>query len=134
MALNSKLKLFTSPDLLKEFHLTHTLLLVVFPKAVCWGLSFFIYTNDLPACLDKRSAILFANDSTVYYNHKNLKVLTKTLNTELDMLREWFCANRLLINPSKTNYILFHHRPNDLSLGDIDIRIGHDRICRKSSC
>ncbi len=48
------------------------------------------------------------------------------------MLREWFCTNKLPTNPSKANYVLFHHRPNDLSLSDIDIKIGYDTTCRKT--
>ena len=71
--------------------------------SVLGPLLFIIYTNDLPACLTLTKSILFADDTT----SKNQTYLYTTMNDELQKLTDWFGANRLLLNISKTNYMLF---------------------------
>jgi len=74
-------------------------------------LRFIVYTNDLPRCLNLTKSILFADDTTVYLSFKTY--LYTTTNNELLNLTDWFRANKLSINISKTNYMLFtyHETP-----------------------
>jgi len=51
--------------------------------------------------------ILFADDTTIIHSHENLDILIETLNFELEKLNEWFMCNKLSLNFSKTNYMLF---------------------------
>ena len=34
--------------------------------------------------------------------------LEKTMNKELEKLYDWLCTNRLSLNISKTNFVIFH--------------------------
>ena len=82
--------------------------------SVLGPLLFIIYTNDLPNCLNITKAILFADDTTVYMTSNNMKHLYTIVNHELDNLTDWFRANKLSLNISKTNYMLFSHLHKEL--------------------
>jgi hypothetical protein len=70
-------------------------------------LLFIIYTNDLPDTLNLLKSIIFADDATLCYSSPNIQHLSETMNRELDSLTDWFPANQLSLNVSKTNYMLF---------------------------
>ena len=70
-------------------------------------LLFILYTNDLPLCLNKSKFILFADDTTVYMSGKLINDLCKNMNKELDVLADWFHANKLSLKVPKTKYMLF---------------------------
>ena len=67
---------------------------------------FTLYVNDLnnASILD---VILFADDTNLFISHNDLVYLINTLNTELNKLSTWFAANRLSLNLSKTNVMVF---------------------------
>ena len=75
--------------------------------SVLGPLLFIIYTNDLPDTLNQSSSILFADDTTLYISDDNLYRLYAKMNEELNILTDWFKANKLSLNISKTKYILF---------------------------
>ena len=52
---------------------------------------------------------MFAGDTNLFYSHKNISNLFKTVNNELKNIHEWwFKANKLSHNISKTKYSFFH--------------------------
>ena len=53
---------------------------------------------------------MFADDTNLFYSHKNIITLYETVNEELHKLSEWFSANSLSLNLKKTKYALFHSR------------------------
>ena len=69
-------------------------------------LFFILYVNDLnnASMLD---AILFADDTNLFISHNDPVYLINTLNRELNKLSTWFAANRLSLNLSKTNFMVF---------------------------
>ena len=75
--------------------------------SVLGPLLFIIYTNDLPNCLNTVGTILFADDTTVYISSQNIRYLYATMNDELAILTDWSRSNKLSLNVSKTNYMLF---------------------------
>ena len=75
-------------------------------------LLFIIYSNDLPHSLKHCETILFADDTTVYFTHTNMQTLYRSVNSDLSTLDDWFRANQLSVNPTKTKYILFTKRSN----------------------
>ena len=76
--------------------------------SVLGPLLFLLYINDLPNISDKLKFYLFADDTNIYYESKSLKSLEKTVNKELEKLHDWLCLNRLSLNISKTNFVIFH--------------------------
>ena len=75
--------------------------------SVLGPLLFLIYINDLPNVSNKLSFFLFADDTNIYYESNNLQELEKTVNKELKLLSLWLNLNRLALNVSKTNFVIF---------------------------
>ena len=91
------------------------------PQGSCLGsLLFLIFTNDLHRNLENCSAILFADDTTVYKGHRNKNYLRWCLESDLMRLTDWFRANKLTININKTVFMCSGNK-----LG----RIEHIDIC-----
>ena len=71
-------------------------------------LLFLIYVNDLHQASDILDPIMFADDTNLFYSHKDINILFNTVNKELIKINDWFKANKLSLNIKKTNYTLFH--------------------------
>ena len=71
-------------------------------------LLFLLYINDLPNISKHLKLFLFADDTNIYYVANDLKNLERNMNKELQKLYEWLRINRLTLNISKTNFIIFH--------------------------
>ena len=69
---------------------------------------FLLYINDLPNISSKLKFFLFADDTNIYLESKDLRNLEKIMNKELQKLYDWLCINRLSLNISKTNFVIFH--------------------------
>ena len=76
--------------------------------SVLGPLLFLLYINNLPNISKHLKFFFFADDTNIYYVANDLKNLEKKINKELQKLYEWLCVNRLTLNISKTNFIIFH--------------------------
>ena len=97
-------------------------------------LMFLVYINDLPNCSNLFKYVLFADDSTlscvIPSKSDSISSSSNLINYNLELLNKWLLSNRICINASKTNYIIFSYR----KILDLDcIRIGTHRINRTSS-
>ena len=68
---------------------------------------FLIYINDIIYSSPLLSFILFADDTNIFYSHKNFDSLITTLNSELSKVSSWFICNKLSLNIAKTKFMLF---------------------------
>ena len=76
--------------------------------SVLGPLLFLLYINDLPNISKVLKFYLFADDTNIYYESKNLNNLEKIMNKKHEKLYEWLSINRLSLNISKTNFVIFH--------------------------
>ena len=83
--------------------------------SVLGPLLFLIYVNDLPYVSKVLTFYLFSDDTSFYYDSDNLTTLQKVVNRELCKVRKWLEANRLSLNISKTNYVIFHSSARKVS-------------------
>ncbi len=98
-------------------------------------LLFLVYINDMPKCLRSCDSILFlfGNDSTVFKQHHNLGQVFDPTKLDLKSLLEWFIANKLKFNASKTKYVLFSRTKCGLSISDrYDLKLGVHTLERKA--
>jgi hypothetical protein len=70
---------------------------------------FLCYINDFYAATTLFS-VLFADDTTGLGKGNNLRDLTTYVNGELQKISNWFRANKMAINTSKTKFIVFRTR------------------------
>ena len=75
-------------------------------------LLFILYINDLHYCSSLLSFILFADDTTIFFSHRNFASLINILNLELVKVSFWFQVNKLSLNSSKSKYMIFSRSPN----------------------
>ena len=54
--------------------------------------------------------ILFADDTKIFFSHKNCNFIEKTLNEGLLNLTDWRRVNKLSINIIKSNFMVFKPR------------------------
>ena len=73
-------------------------------------LLFLLYINDIENVSNLLKFILFADDTTVLFKSHSINDLNKILTAEVSKVIKWFSANRLLINISKTNCMLFSNK------------------------
>ena len=69
---------------------------------------FLLYINDFNNCSQVLDFHLFADDSNLFYSNKNLKDLEQTINEELKNVSDWLDANKLSLNITKSNFVMFH--------------------------
>ena len=67
-----------------------------------------LYINDMQNASRIFQPIMFADDTNLFYSHKNIKHLFRIVNQELKNIHTWFNANKLSINLTKTKYSFFH--------------------------
>ena len=87
-------------------------------------LLFLIYINDFPENLKTCNSILFADDTTLLFHDSDPKNLLSTINSELEIATKWFSANKLSLNVTKTNYIIFHNPQKKLPSYLSNIKLG----------
>ena len=77
-------------------------------------LLFLIYINDITRASPILTYILFADDTNIFYSHRNPRTLVNTINIELGKISNWFKCNKLSLNIDKTNFMHFSnvHSPN----------------------
>ena len=61
-------------------------------------LLFLIYINDLPQSLSETASNLYADDTCIYYQHRDIQKIEIVLNKEFSSLCEWFIDNKLSIH------------------------------------
>ena len=97
-------------------HYCPRLLLWIAPPSWCttrirtWALPFFSIHYPLSYVLDDASIKFhfYADDTQLYisFSSSDSEQNLGQLSSVLDQVYSWFCANRLSVNPSKTEYLL----------------------------
>jgi Reverse transcriptase (RNA-dependent DNA polymerase) len=78
--------------------------------SVLGPLLFLLYINDFHRCISTGIAQHFADDTTILYRSRSLRKLKLTMTHEISRIYDWLCANRLSLNESKSEVILFRPR------------------------
>jgi hypothetical protein len=77
--------------------------------SVLGPLLFLLYINDLHEAIAYSEVYHFADDTNLLYVSKTLKSLNKRINIDLKLLCHWLNANKISLNKTKTEYVLFKH-------------------------
>ena len=75
--------------------------------AVLGPLLFLIYINDLHHAMKFSTIHHFADDTNMLIVDKSIKQIQKKINIDLKLLCKWLRANKISLNASKTELIIF---------------------------
>ena len=75
--------------------------------SVLGPLLFLIYINDLNTAIKHCKVHHFADDTNLLHINDSIKKLNKAVNSDLRNLTNWLNANKISLNVSKTELILF---------------------------
>ena len=65
------------------------------------------YINDIANVSNIFKINLFADDTSLFHTNYNCESLNKETNQELTRISTWLATNKLVLNISKTNYMIF---------------------------
>ena len=84
--------------------------------SVLGPLLFIIYINDMRFSSEILKFVHYADDSTVFLSHCDVRELFRAVERELDKVVRWLSVNRLSINVGKTFFLVFSNReiPSDM--------------------
>ena len=83
-------------------------------------LLFLCYINDFWTCT-RLFSVLFADDTTCLAKGRVLSELTAFVNTELRKIANWFRANKMAVNTTKTKFIIFRAHGKPINPGDCGV-------------
>ena len=90
----------------------------------CLGpLLFIIFCNDIQLLPTYSKIILFTDDTTLLYSHKNIKFLKYALEHDMALLTDWYRANKLSLNVAKTVLVKFWSDRKEFSVGINGVKI-----------
>ena len=95
--------------------------------SVLGPLLFLIYINDLHHAIKFCTTHHFADDTNFLYSSKSLKKIQKFINLDLRFLCNWLKANKISLNASKTEMLIFRD-PNRKIDFDLKIKIDGKRV------
>ena len=90
-------------------------------------LPFLIYINDLNNAIADSVVHHFADDTNITFSHKSLKKFNKFINHDLSLLVQWLRANRIPLNTSKIEIILFPTKNKKITK-NLNFRISGQKI------
>ena len=73
-------------------------------------LLFLLYINDIVLSSDIFKFTLFADDTSLFYSHKNVEEAVETMTQELANISEWLAANKLSLNVGKSKLLVFNNK------------------------
>ena len=63
--------------------------------------------NDLPQCLLKPSIGMNVDDMVIYFSDSSPGLIKQVAQNDLNYVEQWLASNRLVLNQSKTKWMLF---------------------------
>ena len=96
--------------------------------SVLGPLLFLLYMNDLAFCVPEFQTILFADDTSLSLAGQNYNQLLVEFNQLLGRVSDWLRVNLLSLNVSKTKYMLFKQKRENID--HLGVFINGEEIAR----
>ena len=103
------------------------------PGGSCLGpLLFLLYINDLPLA-SEFDTTLYADDTALMLSDRDLNSLKYKANNELNKVDFWLRINKLFLNYSKTNYIIYNNQLHKTCKDEFTIVMNKTHLQRENS-
>ena len=93
-------------------------------------LLFLLYINDIQKFILNGTALLYADDTTLIFSHKDPSILQSLVNHDLNNVIEYTNANHLKLNGKKSKFMFFSPYRNDHQNISISASIENDLVER----
>lgn len=88
---------------------------------------FILYINDISNVSKLLEFIMFADDTNIFCSGDNIVELCDNVSSELTNLEKWFALNKLSLNLTKTNFMVFSNRKKQ---NDVTVSINNCKLDR----
>jgi hypothetical protein len=106
------------------------LLVIGVPQGSILGpLLFVLFINDLPNGTVRCDILMYADDTVIFFS-KDTSEIERVLNTELELIHNWLHLNKLFLNLTKTELVLFGTGANLAKVTNFQVTIGHYQLKR----
>ena len=92
---------------------------------------FVLFINDLHKAVEFSSIYHFADNTNLPLIDKSLKKINKHINRDLKLAVDWITANKLSLNASKTEIVLFKPRNKKITK-QLNFRVSGQKIKQSS--
>ena len=125
----------SSQTVLLRTTLTRTIVLYLMIFLLTLGnLLFLININDLPNFLSFCQPRMYADDTHITYSSADLHSVQSSLNHDLSSIHKWLLSNKLILNTTKTEFMLIGSRQKLSTLSEsLEISINNVSIKQVSS-
>ena len=87
------------------------------PQGSCLGpLLFLIYINDLPRAVRNSNVSMYADDTSLCHQSRDINQLNEAINDDLTQVEKWLKGNKLSLNVMKTHSMLISTKPKHKAL------------------
>ena len=100
--------------------------------SVLGPLLFLLYINDLNTAIKHSTVHHFADDTNMLLINKSLKTINKNINHDMTLLCTWLKANKISLNTSKTEILIFRTK-NKIITKKLNFRISGQKIIPSKS-
>ena len=112
----------------KTSSVTNTIHCGVPQGSILGPLLFLLYINGLPKCSSSLDFILFADDTNNICSNDDPDTLETVLNKNLHIISNWFKLNKLSLNVTKTNYMIFKNTYSPTASIHVNISIDNNPL------
>ena len=84
----------------------------VLQGSILGPLLFLTYINNLPQSISETASNLYADDTCICYQHRDIQKIEIVLNKEFSCLCEWFIDNELSIHFGEDKSNSFYKKQN----------------------
>ena len=100
--------------------------------SVLGPLLFLLYINDLHRSILHSNVYHFADDTNILYTDKSPKKLNRYINHDLSKLCQWLRSNKISLNASKTEIIIFKPKCKQITK-KFNFRVSGQKIVPKTT-
>ena len=93
---------------------------------------FLIYINDITESSKVLKDFLIADDTTIFFSHRDIQKVDEIINSELVNVTDWLIANKLSLNAKKSNVLLFRYK-NESNINQLNININNEML-KEQTC